>query len=56
VDQSLHITAYVEFKSESVDGRRLKIRRSTRLCYWAKLRNQRAQMDSLLASFWFEIV
>jgi len=25
VDQSLHITADVEFKSESVDGRGLKI-------------------------------
>jgi len=54
VDQSLHITADAEFESESVDGCGLKIRRSTRLCYWAKLRNRRAQMDSFRASFWFE--
>jgi len=41
VDQSLHIAADAEFKSKSVDGRRLKIWRSTCFCYWAKLRNRR---------------
>jgi len=33
VDQSLYITADAEFKSESVDGCGLKIRRSARPCY-----------------------
>ena len=45
MDQSLHITADAEFKSESVDGCGLKIRRSTRLYYWPKLRSRRAQME-----------